>query len=181
MIVTCDVDVGDVVPAGQALISLVADAPAEIVLFPDESNLRALHVGQPARVSADAYPSEAFDAVVSYIAPAVDAARGTVEVRLSAPEAPAYLKPEMTVSVDVALGVHQAALAVPVDAVRDAVGSRPSVLVVSEGRVRSRRVSLGLRSDSLLEITSGLKQGERVLADASVGYDDGQPIRAREK
>jgi len=179
-IVACDVDVGDVVTAGKVLISLVAEAPAELVLFPDEGNLRSLHLGQAARVSADAYPAEVFDAKVSYIAPAVDAARGTVEVRLSVARAPAYLKPEMTVSVDVALGVHKGALAVPVDAVRDAVGSRPSVLVVEDGRVKSRRVTLGLRSELLLEISQGLNAGERVLADASVGIEDGKPVRALE-
>lgn len=180
-IVTCDVDVGDVVTAGRVLISLVADAPAELVLFPDEANLRALSLGQKARVSADAFPAQSFDAAVSYLAPAIDAARGTVEVRLSAPLAPAYLKPEMTVSVDVALGARKGALAVPVDAVRDAVGSRPTVLVVQDGKVRSRRVTLGLRSDSLLEIVQGLKPGERVLADASVAIDDGKPVRAQER
>ncbi len=176
-IVSCDVDVGDVVGSGKALITLVSDAPAEIALFPDESNLRSLRLGQHARVSADAFPDRSFDAEVSYLAPAVDPERGTVEVRLTVPEAIGYLKPEMTVSVDIALGAHKAALAVPVDAIRDAVGSRPSALVVSDGKVSERRVSLGLRSDSLLEITRGLKAGESVIADGSVELASGARVR----
>lgn len=177
-IVSCEVDVGDVVPSGKALITLVSDAPAEIALFPDEANLRSLRLGQHARVSADAFPDRSFDAIVSYLAPAVDPERGTVEVRLAVPQAVAYLKPEMTVSVDIALGVHKGALGVPVDAIRDPVGSKPSALVVSDGKISERRVSLGLRSDSLLEITKGLKAGETVVADGSTELTSGARVRS---
>jgi HlyD family secretion protein len=178
VIVSSDVDVGDVVQAGKSLIVLVADGPTEIVFFPDERNLRQLHLGQKARVSADAFREGNLDAVVSYIAPAVDPERGTVEVRLSVPSPPSYLRPEMTVSVDLALGTTRGSLSVPVDAVRNAAGERPSVLQVREGRLETQLVSLGLRSAALVEITEGLSENDVVVADARAGLREGQRVRA---
>ncbi len=178
VIVSSDVDVGDVVEAGKPLIVLVADGPTEIVFFPDERNLRQLHLGQRARVSADAFREGNLDAVVSYIAPAVDPERGTVEVRLAVPSPPSYLRPEMTVSVDLALGTTRGSLSVPVDAVRNAAGERPSVLRVRDGRLETQLVSLGLRSATLVEITEGLSENDVVVADARAGLREGQRVRA---
>ena len=71
-----------------------------MVLEPDERNLALLRKGQRAVVSAEAYPSQSFDATLGYIAPAVNGERGTIEIRLDVPEPPSYLRPNMTVSVE---------------------------------------------------------------------------------
>ena len=93
----------------------------------------ALKRCQKARASADAFPQDAFDAVVSYIAPAVDPQRGSVEVRLRVPAAPKILKPDMTVSVDLTVAAKPKALTLPTDAVRGVTSETPWVLVETCG------------------------------------------------
>ena len=94
------VEPGDTVQPGTALLVLAADGETQLVFEPDERNLAWIRHGQNARASADAFPQDVFDAQVSYIAPAIDPQRGSIEVRLRVPDPPAFLKPDMTVSID---------------------------------------------------------------------------------
>jgi HlyD family secretion protein len=148
------------------LLTLAPDGATELSAQIDEKNLSLLAVGQPAQVSADAYAGRRFAAEVAYIAPSVDAQRGSVEIRLHVPEAPAYLKHEMTVSIDVETGQRADALVVPADCLRDADGA-PWLLVVRDGVAERRPVRVGLRGAGRVEIVEGLSDGEAVLPAAS--------------
>jgi HlyD family secretion protein len=69
----------------------------------------------------------------------------------------------MTVSVDIEVARSPGALALPADAVRDATGAAPWVLLVEGGRAVRRKVELGLRGTGWVEIRSGLSAGDRVV------------------
>ena len=165
-VLTRSVEPGDTVQPGRVLLTLAPDGATELSTQIDEKNLSLLAVGQPAQVSADAYAGRRFAAEVAYIAPSVDAQRGSVEIRLRVPEAPAYLKHEMTVSIDVETGRRADALVVPADCLRDADGA-PWLLVDRDGVAERRPVRVGLRGAGRVEIVEGLSDGEAVLPAAS--------------
>lgn len=169
---------GDTVSQGKLLFELAADGETQIVLQVDEKNLGRLAVGQGASVLADAYPERPFPAEIFYIAPAVDPAKGSVEVKLRVKAPPDFVKADMTVSVEVAVGERQDALTLPAEAVRDAGSAQPWVLVASQGRAERRPVRLGLRGTGRVEVVSGLKAGEVVLPPAS-GAQAGDKVRPR--
>lgn len=158
------VEVGESVRPGSPLLALTARGRTRIVLEPDERNLALLTKGQRAVVSAEAYPSQSFEATLSYIAPAVNGDRGTIEVRLDVPEPPSYLRPNMTVSVELQVQTREDAISLPLAAVQDLGSARPWVGVLGEhGKVQRRDIRVGLRGDENVEIASGLKTGERVV------------------
>lgn len=161
------VEVGEVVRPGSPLVVLTAEGKTRVVLEPDERNLALLAVGQHAVVSAEAFADKSFDATVAYIAPAVDPARGTIEVRLDVREPPPYLRPNMTVAVELKIASRTQALSLPLSAVQDSATTHPWVAVLDAKQKLTRRdVQLGLRGDEWVEITRGLKAGERVALDA---------------
>jgi len=167
------VEPGDVAQPGRTLIALNRDGAAELVVTPDEQNLALLREGQPAVASADAFPDDRFAARVAFIAPAVDARRGTIEVHLSVSQSavsqpPAALRSEMTVSVEIEVGRAAHAIALPVSVVRDAGTETPWVLVAQGSRAVRRSVRIGLRGDAQLEIRSGLRVGDLVVDDAEL-------------
>jgi len=176
-VVARDAEPGDVAQAGRALLAMTLDGPLELSAQVDEKNLALLATGQAATASADAFPDQPFTAAVGLIAPAVDAARGTVEVRFRVPAPPVTLRADMTVTVDVEVGRKASGLVVPVEALRDATG-RPWVLAVAGGRAERRAVKLGLRGDALVEVLEGLREGEAVVAPAA-GAAAGQRVRPR--
>ncbi|MDD3529913.1 MAG: efflux RND transporter periplasmic adaptor subunit, partial [Gallionellaceae bacterium] len=156
------VEAGDVVTQGKPLFDLAADGETRIVLQVDEKNLGRLALGQQAEVLADAYPVQPFAAEIFHIAPAVDAQKGAVEVKLRVPAPPAFAKPDMTVSVEIRVGRRDDALTLPSAAVHDLAG-RPWVLVIENGRAARREIGLGLAGSGTVEVTRGLAEGEAVI------------------
>jgi HlyD family secretion protein len=172
-----DVERGDVVQPGKALMVLAPHGETQVVLQIDERNLSRLKLGQKALASADAYPAQRFAAEVVYINPGVDAQRGTVEVKLRVPEPPAYLRQDMTVSVDIEIERRPGTLSLPADAVRDPAGPSPWVLAVQKGKAVRTPVKIGLRGEGAVEIVDGLAEGARVVP-AGNPIKAGQRVRA---
>jgi len=170
------VEPGDIVTQGKVLFELAADGETQIVLQVDEKNLGRLALGQQAAVLADAYPARPFEAVIFRIAPAVDAQKGSVEIKLRVAAPPPFAKPDMTVSVEIRVGHRASALTLPGDAVRDQAG-QPWVMVIEHGRAVRRPVRLGLAGNGVVEVAAGLAEGEAVIP-AAAAVVEGQKVRA---
>lgn len=162
------VEPGQIVQPGRALLGLALAGPLQLVAQVDERYLEQLQPGQTASVLADAYPTQRFTARVLSIAPLVDAQRGAIEVKFSLPQpVPAFLREDMTLSVEVETARREQALVVPADALRGDETTGASVWLVREGRVEARPVRLGLRTLDAAEIVEGLGEGEQVLIGAA--------------
>ena len=173
------VEAGDAVQPGQLLLELAKEGETLLSIQPEEKNLGFLRIGQKATASADAFPDRTFPAEVLEIAPAIDPARGTVEVRLRVPDPPDYLRPDMTVSVNVEAARNENALVLPADAVREPDSAAPWVLVVRGGRTARQPVTLGLRGEGKLEILTGLREGEPVVPPSAARVRPGQRVRPK--
>jgi HlyD family secretion protein len=178
VIIRRTVEPGDVVPAGRALLVLLREGPTELSTTPDERNLAHLRLGQRALASAEAFPDRRFAAEVSYLAPTVDALHGTVEVRLRVTSPPDYLRPSMTVSVEVEVARRAGVLPLPPVAVHDAATPTPWVWIVgADGRAARRDVALGLRGADVVEVTRGLDERDRVITPADAAVRAGRRVR----
>jgi HlyD family secretion protein len=166
VVLTRNVEPGDLVQPGRVLFTIASDGATEIEVPVDEKNLFALAVGQTAQCIADAWPDHPFPATITYIAPGVDADRGTVTIRLGVDPVPDFLRQDMTVTVSVETGRRESALAVPNDALVDDRAAS-AVLAVREGRVVRVPVQLGLRGLAMSEVLQGLSAGDQVLASAA--------------
>jgi HlyD family secretion protein len=167
------VEPGQIVQPGRALMSLALAGPTQLVAPVDERFLDQLQPGQSAAVVADAFPGQSFPARVLSIAPAVDAQRGAIEVKLALDrQPPSFLREDMTLSVEVETGRRERTLVVPLGALRaQPAPTSATVLVVNGGRTQERTVRLGLRTLDAVEVLDGLAAGERVLlrGDRPVG------------
>ena len=150
-------------------VVLLADADYSLSLAPIEH-------GQSARIIADAYPDRVLTAKVSFIAPSVDMARGTIDVHLDLQEPAAFLRQGMTVSVNIETGRRDQALVLPNDALRASDGTHAQVLRVRDGVVERVGVRLGMLGTALSEISEGLAAGDLVLIGDA---EEGQRVRPR--
>ena len=159
------VEPGQIVQPGKALMSLALAGPTQLVAQVDERFLDQLQVGQRAMVVADAFADRRFAARVLSIAPVVDPQRGAIEVKFTlAQDPPAFLREDMTLSVEVETGRRERTLVLPLAALRGAVADdRATVLVAHDGRVQERSVRLGLRTLDAAEVLDGLHTGDAVL------------------
>lgn len=178
-VLTRNVEPGDLVQPGRVLFDIARGGDTEIEVPLDEKNLAVLSTGQLAQCIADAWPDRPFPATVNYVAPVVDATRGTVTVRLRVDPVPDTLRQDMTVTVNIETGRRDRALAVPNDALLSLPDGSRAVLAVRDGRVRRVAVRVGLASLVMSEVVEGLAAGDQVLADAARLQDVAEGDRVR--
>ena len=174
-----DVEPGQIVQPGTALLQLALEGPTLIVAQVDERFLEQLREGQSAEVVADAFADQRLPAKVVSIAPGVDAQRGSVEVKLALEgDAPAFLREDMTLSVAVQTGHKDSALVLPLEALQGArEGSNQAhVLLLDAGKARLHAVQVGMRTLTQAEVLQGLQAGDTVLLPPA---QDGQRVRAQ--
>lgn len=175
---TREVEPGDLVQPGRTLLTIARSGSSEILLPLDEKNLAPIELGQAARIIADAYPDRVLPARVSFIAPSVDTARGTIDVHLDLLEPADFLRQGMTVSVNIETGRREQALVLPNDALRARDGTRAQVLRANDGVVERVGVRLGMLGTALSEVSEGLAAGDLVLIGDA---EEGQRVRVREQ
>ncbi len=173
-VLTRQVEPGQIVQPGKALMALALAGPTQLVAQVDERFLDQLQAGQNAMVVADAFAGQRFAARVLSIAPSVDAQRGAIEVKFALEQQPpAFLREDMTLSVEVETGRRARALVLPLRALRaQGAADSPTVLVVDGGQAQERKVRLGLRTLSAVEVTEGLAEGDQVLLGGSIKAGD---------
>ena len=178
VLISRDVEVGDIVQPGKALMVLAGSGSTQLLVQIDEKNLSKIALGQTAWVSADAFSDQRFGAVVAYINPGVDASRGSVEVKLAVANPPSFLRQDMTVSVDIETARRAAAVVISNTTLEDGATDAPWVLVVRGKHAVKQLVKLGLRGDTRVEVIDGIAEGDGIIPKSKVGIKAGQRVRA---
>lgn len=169
-------EVGASVGPGSGIVRLVQTGAPEIRMDVDEGNLPGLRVGQRAVITSTAYRTERFEAKVARIGAQVDAARGTVEVVVAAPNAPDWMRPGQTLNVNIVTEEAARRLLIPTAALRSD-GDHRFVLVVLNGRAVRQVVLPGEVTGDRVTILEGLKGDEQIIADPTLKFAAGAKVR----
>jgi Cu(I)/Ag(I) efflux system membrane fusion protein len=165
------------VQAGDNLF-LIADRSllwVDLAIF--ETDARMLHVGVLVELTVDALPDRTYQGRVTFIHPSLDTTTRTLTARVEVPNRDGRLRPGMYVTARLTPASTQR-LAVPLTAVLP-TGTRELVFLNrGDGQFVPREVRTGARSDSLVEIVSGLKPGDEVVASATYLLDSESNLAA---
>ena len=172
------VSIGDYVTRGDRVATVVRVDPMRIELTVPEQAVSLIKVGQPVKISVDAYPGETFVAIVRYVSPSLNADQRALTVEAVAPNHDARLKPGLFATALIQQPVSTLALLVPSTAVETVAGTG-RVYVVKGGKVEERIVTAGETMGPQIEITSGLSKGEVVAAAPKGHLADGVEVRVR--
>jgi len=103
---------------------------------------------------------------------------GAVLLRAQVPNPNGLLLPGMYVRAIVQMGVNEAALLVPQQAVtRDAAGNASVLALTQDNVLERRRITTGAAVDSRWEVLEGLAAGERVVVDGVQRVKVGQQVQ----
>jgi HlyD family secretion protein len=175
-LISRNVERGNVVQPANVLMTLSPSGDTQLVVQIDEKNLGLIAIGQKAFASADAFPKETFAADVIYINPGIDLQRASVEVKLRVPEPPAYLRQDMTISVDIETATRPSALVVSAASIQGLYSGTPWVLKAENGRAVRQAVKIGIISAGQAEILEGAKEGD-LLIPATATVKAGARVR----
>ncbi len=132
----------------------------------DESEIGVVRIGEPANITADAFPDRKFKGTVVRIATkGVNVTNVvTFEVKIEVlDDRKSLLKPEMTANVQIISAQKDNVLVVPAQAVTRKQGKLYVSVVGPDGQAKERPVSVGLNDGDHWEVTDGLAEGESVV------------------
>jgi len=151
--------------------------PVRVELTVPEQFLSQVQTGQAVRLSVDAYPGQTFTAKVRYVSPALKTDQRALTVEAVAANADGRLKPGLFATALLQQPASTPALLVPAEAVETVAGTSRVYTVTSEHRAEERIVTVGEKVGGLVELASGVKSGERVVANPRGKLADGVRVQ----
>jgi RND family efflux transporter MFP subunit len=172
-----DGEIGQFIPAGQAVFTLACCAPLRVAAEVDEEDIVRVAVGQKVTLRGDALPKTVFDGEVAEITPKGDPVARSYRVRIrfadpSAVEA-SGVRSGMTMDANLIVSRREGALLVPNRALHS-----NEVWVVNDGKLHKRAVKPGVAGTERTEIVSGLADGDTVVLSAVDGLREGRRANA---
>ncbi len=161
-----DVVEGAAVEPGQRLYRIAALDKIWVEAAIYESDLPHVKKGQAARVTLPYATDREVTGTVATVYPYLDPASRTGKVRVELPNKDLALKPDMyaDVALDADLGPR---IAVPVSAVVYTGPRRLVFLDLGGGQFRPQEVKLGARAGDMVEVVSGLDEGQTVVTEGN--------------
>jgi RND family efflux transporter MFP subunit len=174
------VDAGDVVQVGAAMFTIVDLGSLRLEASVPAGEIDRLKVGTPVEFGVSGYDRR-FTGRIERINPSVDPNTGQVRIYVAIPNAQQSLVAGLFAEGRVATDARRA-VAVPTSAV-DQRGTAPVVHIVKGGKVSATPVHLGVRDEAaeLVEVQSGVAEGDTVLLGSAQGVTDGTAIRISEE
>jgi len=170
---------GQVVSAGQTVITLAHAGETEIAVAVHEQDSGHLTKGQQARITLWAGPRVSIEGRIREIAGQADSGSRTYAIRIAVSQAPPIMRLGMTASVALRINDEAAAaVVVPVAALTESDGS-PVVFVVEPASktVRKTPVTVAGMAEDGVRITSGLNPGDLVVVAGAQFLRDRMRVR----
>jgi len=160
--------VGELADPSKSLFTVADLSSVWVMVDINEKDLAKVHRGQSATVTLGAFPDVKLKGRITYIADLVDVSSRTVKARVEVANPGRKLKPEMFATVELTLAADAPpVLAVPEDALQDLDGKKVVFVAEKESEFAARPVQTGRAAGGLVEIVSGLKEGERYAVKGS--------------
>ena len=160
--------VGELSDPSKSLYTVADLSTVWVLVDIHEKDLYKVHKGQAAIVTVGAYPDLKFRGRINHIADVVVESTRTVKARIEVANPGRKLKPEMFATVELALPVNASpVLAVPEDALQEIDAKKVLFVTEKDNEFEPRKVELGRAAGGMVEIVSGLKEGERYAVKGS--------------
>jgi HlyD family secretion protein len=158
--------------AGDPIFRIARDGKVELDAEVSESVLHRLSVGQPVTVSPSGF-NDNIAGTVRLVTPQVDQATRLGHVKVALPadvrlRVGAFARGEVVTA-------RREVVALPLSAVQvDSAGV--TAQVVDAGKVETRKIVTGIRGNGVVEVVSGVREGERVVLKAGTFVRDGDQV-----
>ncbi len=160
------------------LVTIVDMDTVKVMVNVTGRDIARARIGQEARVKVDAHPDKVFMGKVTNISPVLSPLSRTAPVEIEITNPDRLLKPGMFARVKIITEKREKVLVVPIEAIIYQGGKE--TLFVVEGNIATlREVKAGLNDGAMVEIASGLKDGEKVIIEGGYGLKDGTRVRVK--
>jgi membrane fusion protein, multidrug efflux system len=174
------IEEGTHVNVGSPIVTMVDVSKLKVKLNVSESNIYQLNVGDKTEITTSVYPGVTFNGNISFISPKGDDSHNyQVEIVIAnSDEHP--LKAGTFVKVKISLPSKGKSLYIPRETLQGSISEAKVYLVKGDTIAILQPVTIGNSNNDYLEVTSGIKEGDVVVASGFVNLEDGKAIKVNQ-
>jgi len=170
-----EISAGSLVSPGDVFTTLDDIKPIKVDFSVPERYFASIAVDQEVITRSRAYPGEQFVGRISSIDSRVDPVTRSVKVRAKIDNDDERLRPGMLLQITLLRSIDEALL-LPEKALIPIQNRQYVYVLTPDNRARQKEVTIGRRKPGIVEITDGLKPGEKVIIEGIVRLRDGVPV-----
>ncbi len=176
-VTTLPVKQGMTVSTGTTLATVGDVENLQLTASVPERYVSSLKVGLKADVTLEAYQDAVFSASVVRVSPVVDSTSRTKEIILNFDSADSRINAGMFAKVKLYTDVYDGAVAIPSDAVIEKSNKKYIYIVNSDNTVSQREVTVGKSVDGVIQLLSGVNEGEKMVVEGMRVLGDGSAVK----
>lgn len=181
VVVTRHAEPGTVVRAGDPIFTLIDPHTIWIQAYIDEERAGRLAIGQPATIRLRSQPQREFSGSISRIGLESDRTNEERRVWLTCADCPDPMYLGEQAEVRITTGTRPSAAMVPEVAISGFDGHHGKVWLLQDGKLTQATLTFGDRDDrGRIEVTGGVPDGARIVAEALPQAREGRWARANE-
>lgn len=169
-------EMGQVVTAGQTVITVVQDDQREVEISVPENRIKGLHNAGQIKALFWAFPNVTLDGKIREISPMADQNTRTFKVRISLINPPPEIKLGMTAAIQIVDSPAQPTVNIPLAAVYQD-SNTPAVWVIKDNVTTLQPITTGKFGNGMIEVLSGLKQGDCIVTAGVHKLKEGQKVK----
>ncbi len=171
------VTIGKMISPGMKVATVVDDSRLKLYAGVSGEDLSSIRPGDTVEISCDAVRGIVFSGKIRNFALKADPVTRTFQVEIDfTNDKGRSLKSGMFVRAAIHTLSRDGVLIIPAGALIDSSGSRYSAFVVRGSRAFIRRITIGARTDSFVEVTSGLAAGDTIVTFGQQKLEDGSEV-----
>lgn len=165
---------------GEPLFRIVDNRLLDVTLTVPSTELSRVSIGQPLQFTTDFLPGKIFTAKVTHINPAADPATRAVSIVAEIENTTGELRDGLFVKGRLVVGQRKNVLQIPRLALlsgSQGAAGKAELFVLEGDKAVKRTVQTGREGDETIEITAGLKLGDKVVTRGAFMLQDGDLVK----
>lgn len=169
---------GEMAAAGVPLLTVMDTSSIIAKAHVPQQDAALLKAGNPAELATASVDGK-IPARITVVSPTTDANSTTIEIWAKAYNPENYLRPGTTAQLSVTAQKRDNVLIIPSSAILNQPEGGTAVMVVgTDNRAHLQAVQVGIQNGDQVEITSGLKAGQKVVTSGNYGLPDNTLVKA---
>ncbi|WP_062270386.1 efflux RND transporter periplasmic adaptor subunit [Endozoicomonas arenosclerae] len=170
---------GQYLQSGDAVTVLEDCSAMRMNITIPQTQLSAVEIGMPIKITTDAYPGKVFNATLLAISPVVDINSGTIQIQATVPNADRLLRSGMYATAELILPKQQDVIVIPQPAINFTLYGQMVYVIEKKDKtlqVEQHDVVVSDHNGKEALISKGLKMGDQIVVTGQVRLSNDTPV-----